>query len=178
MAPSQWANKFSYQQDHGNVQAESDESVGDQGEDTQGVDSVHGQTSTLNEDGEETVDDGASGGVVVDRDKGVHLELGAAEQTLNHDKTHGLGDNTSNLHCTGAVSNSIVSRVPTSDIPRKPNISNLSSPKEAMITPITMIETFRRTFMLGAAMPKTHVAIRVAAAFVAYSSPPVRIARL
>ena len=48
-----------------------------------------------------------------------------------------------------------------------PRPSNLSSPNEAIATPITMAETLTSLFKLGAAMPKAHVARRVATALVA-----------
>ena len=51
----------------------------------------------------------------------------------------------------------------------KPKPSNLSSPNEAMATPMTMAETFSNLFKLGAAMPKAQVASRVATALVALS---------
>lgn len=51
---------------------------------------------------------------------------------------------------------------------RKPSISNLISPKEAITTPITMIATLPRVLKLAGAMPKAQVAKRVTTAFVAY----------
>lgn len=76
------------------------------------------------------------------------------------------------------ISNPAAFELDEGRIPKKPNISNLSSPNEAMETPMTMSETFRRTFMLGAAMPKAQVATRVATAFVACLSRSVTGAQL
>jgi hypothetical protein len=52
---------------------------------------------------------------------------------------------------------------------RKPTSWNLTSPKEAMITPTTMMETLARTFMLAGAIPIPQVASRTATGVVALS---------
>lgn len=85
------------QENDGNVQAESNEGVGNEGDDTDRVDIAHGQARTLPEDGDNTVDDSASRSVVVDGDERIHLELGTAEQALDHDKSDSLGDDTKDL---------------------------------------------------------------------------------
>lgn len=51
----------------------------------------------LEEEGNDTVHNGAGGCKVVQRDEGIHLELGRAEQTLNHGQTNGLEAQTEDL---------------------------------------------------------------------------------
>lgn len=58
-------------------------------------------------------------------------------------------------------------RLGGNDVLRKPNMSNLISPKEAITTPTTMRDTLPRVFMLVGAIPKAQVARRVATALVA-----------
>lgn len=55
----------------------------------------------------------------------------------------------------------------TYNILRKPTISNLISPNEAITTPTTMRATLPRVFKLVGAIPKAQVANRVATALVA-----------
>lgn len=50
----------------------------------------------------------------------------------------------------------------------KPQNSNLISPKDAMTTPRTIMETLPRTLRLGGEMPKAQVASRTATAVVAW----------
>lgn len=57
----------------------------------------HGQVRNLDEEGGETVHDGADGRKVVQRHQGVHLVFRGAEQTLDHDETGGLEDDTTDL---------------------------------------------------------------------------------
>lgn len=61
------------------------------------VDLGHGNLGDLPEQGDNTVHDGANGSKVVEGDEGVHLEVGGAEQALNHGKTKGLKHDTSHL---------------------------------------------------------------------------------
>lgn len=60
---------------------------------------------------------------------------------------------------------------------RKPSMTNWISPKEAMMTPITMKETFPRVFKLGGERPMTHDVIRTATGVVAYNSVNSRSSR-
>ena len=53
---------------------------------------------------------------------------------------------------------------------RNPMSTNLISPKDAITTPSTIKETLKRTFMLGCASPRPHVAKRTATGVVAYSN--------
>lgn len=74
--------------EHGSdVEGKGDTGVGEEDEDANAVEVVEGLKS-LNEGEDERVDDGTDGGVVVERDNGVHLE--AVEEDLDHDKTRGL----------------------------------------------------------------------------------------
>lgn len=58
---------------------------------------VHGDVGEFQEQSNGTVHDSTNGGEVVQRDHGVHLEIGGAEQTLHHDQTGGLENDTTNL---------------------------------------------------------------------------------
>lgn len=86
-----------YQEDDRDVEQEGDGCVGEQGEKADAVHISHGHGRKLSEDQNAAVDDGARGGVVVERDEGVHLEVGAAEQTLNHDQADSLESDTGAL---------------------------------------------------------------------------------
>ena len=108
-----------YEQNNGSVKKESNQCVGNESSDTETVDITHGKTGSLSKEGDDTVGDSAGRGVVVQRDQGIHLELGGAEQTLNHDKTEGLEDDTGNLDC-------MVVRTRMSNIP-----NNISHTEEA-----------------------------------------------
>lgn len=89
------------EEDDGDVEQEGDKGVGKQGEDSDAVDVGHAHAGNLNEQGDDAVDDGTSRGVVVEGDKGVHLELGGAQHALDHDKTQCLEDDTAALVCRG-----------------------------------------------------------------------------
>jgi hypothetical protein len=60
-----------------------------------------------------------------------------------------------------------MSDISEDNILRKPTISNLISPNEAITTPTTMRDTLPRVFKLVGAIPKAQVANRVATALVA-----------
>lgn len=87
----------SYQKHNGGIQQESHQGIGNESHDTKRVNVVHSHTGDIGEKGNNAVGDGASGGIVVQRDKRVHLELGGAEKTLDHDQTESLEDDTANL---------------------------------------------------------------------------------
>lgn len=61
------------------------------------MDVAHCELGQLSEDQNEGVHNGAGRSVVVERDKGVHLELLGAQNALDHDQTGGLEDDTSYL---------------------------------------------------------------------------------
>jgi hypothetical protein len=66
----------------------------------------------------------------------------------------------------------MVKRMASKTIPatwrRKPIMTNWISPNEAMMTPITMKETFPRVFMFGGERPMTQDVIRTATGVVAF----------
>lgn len=86
-----------HQEDNGDVEQESDQGVAKERESADAVDIGHGQAGEFAEQTDNTVHDGAGRGVVVQRNKRVHLELGGAEQTLDHDEAHGLENDTAGL---------------------------------------------------------------------------------
>ena len=86
-----------YQEDDRNIEKEGDTGVGEESEATDAVDVAHCEDGQLSEDQNEGVHDGAGRSVVVERNKGVHLELLGAQNALNHDQTGGLEDDTSDL---------------------------------------------------------------------------------
>lgn len=61
------------------------------------VDLVHGDLGDFPDEGNTSVHQSTDRGEVVHRHKGVHLEVGRAEKSLNHGKTEGLENDTSNL---------------------------------------------------------------------------------
>lgn len=86
-----------YQEDHRHVEQEGNKGVRKKGEDADAVDIGHAHARGLNEQGDDAVDDGTSRGVVVEGNKGVHLELGRAQHALDHDETQSLEDDTAAL---------------------------------------------------------------------------------
>ena len=85
------------QQDDGGVEEEGNQGVGNESTESEAVDVAHGDAGKIGEEGDDTVGHGTGGGVVVKRDQGVHLELGGAKETLDHDETEGLEDDTGDL---------------------------------------------------------------------------------
>lgn len=57
----------------------------------------HGDLGELPNQRNRAVHDGADGGEVVERNQRVHLEVGGAQESLDHGKSEGLKDDTSNL---------------------------------------------------------------------------------
>ena len=86
-----------YQEHNRDIEQEGNRGIGEQSEQTNAVHVSHGHSGQLGKKQNDTVDDGARRGVVVERDERVHLEVGAAEQALNHDQTDSLEDDTSAL---------------------------------------------------------------------------------
>ena len=89
--------KRTYQEHNRDVEQESAQSVEEEREETDVVNLIHAELGKLPEQGDHTVHHGADGSEVVQRDQGVHLELGRAQETLNHGKTQGLEDDASDL---------------------------------------------------------------------------------
>lgn len=88
---------MTYQEDDGDVQEERAQTVQEEGEQANVVHIVHGAARHLPDKGNDTVHDGADGREVVEGDDGVHLEVGRAEQALDHGKTQSLEHNTAHL---------------------------------------------------------------------------------
>lgn len=86
-----------YQKHHGNVQEEGDQSVSDEGHNTQRIDVVHSHAREFSEEHDDAVGNRASRGKVVDGNQGVHFEFGRAEETLDHDQAQRLEDDTTDL---------------------------------------------------------------------------------
>lgn len=86
-----------YQQHDGNVEEEGNEGIGDESRDTKSVDIGHGHAGDFSEERHDTVEEGAGGRIVVERDHRVHLEFGGAEKTLDHHETQRLEDDTTDL---------------------------------------------------------------------------------
>lgn len=86
-----------YQEDNRHVEHESAEAVKEESEETNMVNLCHGALGNLPGQGHSTVHDGANGGKVVEGNKRVHLEVGRAQQALNHGETQSLKDDASNL---------------------------------------------------------------------------------
>lgn len=90
-------NQATYQEDNGNVQHESDHSVGQEGKQSNVVDVAHGHLGNFEEKSSNTVHNSANRSKVVERDKRVHLEFRRAQQALNHDQANSLEDDTTDL---------------------------------------------------------------------------------
>lgn len=162
-----------YQEHDSDVQHECNNGVQDQSEEADAINVAHGHARHLDEEGNDTVDQGACGCVVVQGHKGVHLELGRAQHALDHDETEGLENDTAALVCIAksAMGACMAAAEAERDHGQtKPTKSNLISPNEAITTPSTIMPTLPSTFMLGGAMPKAQVANRVTTAFVAWCS--------
>ena len=77
---------FTYKEYDRNVKKKGNECVHDQDTDSEVVDVVHLHLRHLDDRRDDTIDDRAGWCEVVQRDHGVHLELGRAQQFLDHDK--------------------------------------------------------------------------------------------
>lgn len=86
-----------YQEDHRNVQQECNKGIGQEREYADTVYVAHSHTWDLDDHGDHAVDNGAGRGVVIQGDKGVHLEFGGAQHALDHDETEGLENDTTAL---------------------------------------------------------------------------------
>lgn len=165
-----WVRQRTYQKHHGNVQEEGDQSVRDEGHNTQRIDIVHSHARDFSEEHDDAVGNRTSRSKVVNGNQGVHLEFGGAEETLDHDQAQGLEDDTPDLDwvCLLGAQRGKMSTV-TKDILRNPNISNLISPNEAMATPTTIKNTLPSVRRLAWEIPKAQVASKVTTALVALS---------
>lgn len=89
--------KAAYQEDDGDVETKGNHGVAQQGQDTGLVDVLHGHVWDLGDQGDEGVHDSADGSKVVQRHQRVHLVLGRAEQTLDHDEPGSFEHDTADL---------------------------------------------------------------------------------
>ena len=86
-----------YQEDDRDVQQEGAQAVEEEGEQADAVDLGHGDLGDLPEEGNDKVHGGAHRGEVVQRDQGVHLKLGRAEEALDHGEAESLKDDAEKL---------------------------------------------------------------------------------
>lgn len=86
-----------YQEDDGDIETESDHCVGQKSDVANTVKVGPSHVGNLNDEGDNAVHNGASGGEVVQRDQGVHLELGRRKQALDHGQADSLEDDTGTL---------------------------------------------------------------------------------
>lgn len=94
---SGFGNKATNQENDGDVEHEGAETVEEEGEEADVVNLSHGDLGELPNQRNHTVHDGADGGEVVERNQRVHLEVGGAQESLDHGKSESLEDDTSNL---------------------------------------------------------------------------------
>lgn len=85
------------QENDGDVEHEGAETVEEEGEEADMVNLSHGDLGELPDQRNHTVHDGADGGEVVERNQRVHLEVGRAQESLDHGKSESLEDDTGNL---------------------------------------------------------------------------------
>lgn len=85
------------QENDGDVEHEGAETVEEEGEEADMVNLSHGDLGELPDQSNHTVHDGTDGGEVVQRNQRVHLEVGRAQESLDHGKSESLEDDTSNL---------------------------------------------------------------------------------
>lgn len=86
-----------HQQDDGDVEQEGAHAVDEEGEETNAVDLSHGDLGDLPGEGNDQVDGGTDRGEVVQGHEGVHLEVGRAQQPLDHGQAKGLEDDATDL---------------------------------------------------------------------------------
>jgi hypothetical protein len=86
-----------YQENNRDVETEGNHGVEQEGEVTDAVKVSPGHGWNLDNQGNDTVHDGTSGGEVVEGNQRVHLELGRREKALDHGQANGLEDDTGDL---------------------------------------------------------------------------------
>ena len=79
-----------YQEHNRHIQRESNHRVGEQCNIPDPLEIAESHLGHLEEQGDDAVHGGANRREVVERDEGIHLELGAGEQALHHDEPDGL----------------------------------------------------------------------------------------
>lgn len=88
---------FSYQEYDRNVQHECAHGIGQKGPESNIVEIAHGHGWNFPEKCDAEVHDGTNWSEIVEGYQWVHLELGRAEKSLDHDNSNSLEDDTSNL---------------------------------------------------------------------------------
>ena len=83
--PMRTAESLTYQENNRNVEHEGNGRINEEREAADAVDVIHGQDRQLGEQADYAVHDCAGRSIVVERDKGIHLEFRGAEQSLNRD---------------------------------------------------------------------------------------------
>ena len=86
-----------YQEHNRYVEQEGDHSIGDQGKQADTVDILHGHGGDLHYQSCHSVHEAADRGEVIERDQGIHLKLGRAEQPLHHHQPCSFEDNATGL---------------------------------------------------------------------------------
>lgn len=86
-----------YKEDNSDVQHEGDHGIQYQGDKADAVNVTHGHAGHFDEEGDDTINQGACRRVIVKGHEGVHLELGRAQHALNHDETEGFENDTAAL---------------------------------------------------------------------------------
>lgn len=91
------AGEDTYQEHNSNVQSKSDRRIGNKIPHSDAIDVVHGHLGNFKEKSSDTVHDETSGSKIVEGHEGVHLELGGAEKSLDHDQTDRLENGSKDL---------------------------------------------------------------------------------
>lgn len=89
--------KDTYQENDRDVETEGNHGVEQESEVTDAVEVSPGHGWDFSDQSDDSVHDGASGSKVVERDQGVHLELGRRKKALDHGQANGLENDTSTL---------------------------------------------------------------------------------
>lgn len=89
--------RTTYQEHNRYIEQEGDKGVEEEDKEANAVDVSKSQARQLSEEQNKAVHNSTGRCIVVQRNKGVHLELIRAENALDHDKTNGFEDDTANL---------------------------------------------------------------------------------
>jgi hypothetical protein len=90
-------NTDTHKEDDRNIEHEGAHTIQEEGEEADMVDLGHGDLGDFPGQGHHEVHGGAHRSEVVNRDQGVHLELGRAQKALDHGKTESLAGDTDKL---------------------------------------------------------------------------------
>lgn len=95
-----------YQEHNSYVQSKSNRCIGNEVPGSDAPDILHGHLGDFKEESSDTVHDETRGSKVVERHERVHLELGRAEKSLDHDETDRLEDSSKDLVYHGVLEGS------------------------------------------------------------------------